>query len=60
MKEKTDLSSRAKMIEAKKDQTIFLPSDVSNSLYFLKVGKVKRSPFSDEGKEMIFTILSSG
>lgn len=60
MKEKMELSSQAKMMEAKKDQTIFLPSDVSNSIYFLKEGKVKISSFSDEGKELIFAILGPG
>jgi CRP/FNR family cyclic AMP-dependent transcriptional regulator len=60
MKEKMELSSQAKMMEAKKDQTIYLPSDVSNSIYFLKEGKVKISSFSDEGKELIFAILGPG
>lgn len=60
MKEKMELSGRAKMIEAKKNQTIYLPSDVSNSIYFLKEGKVKISSFSDDGKELIFAILGPG
>ena len=60
MKEKMELSSRAKMLEAKKNQTIYLPSDVSNSIYFLKEGKVKISSFSDDGKELIFAILGPG
>ncbi|MBI9058538.1 MAG: Crp/Fnr family transcriptional regulator [Labilibaculum sp.] len=60
MKEKMELSDRAKMLEAKKNQTIYLPSDVSNSIYFLKEGKVKISSFSDDGKELIFAILGPG
>lgn len=60
MKEKMELSGQAKMMEAKKDQTIYLPSDVSNSIYFLKEGKVKISSFSDDGKELIYAILGPG
>ena len=60
MKEKMELSDRAKMLEAKKNQTIYLSSDVSNSIYFLKEGKVKISSFSDDGKELIFAILGPG
>ncbi|RUT73605.1 Crp/Fnr family transcriptional regulator [Ancylomarina longa] len=60
MKEKMELSDRAKMIEAKKNQIIYLPSDISNSIYFLKKGKVKISSFSDDGKEMIYAILGPG
>ena len=58
--EKMDLGRRTKMLEAKKDQTIYLPTDIANSIYFLKKGKVKISSFSDDGKEMIYAILGPG
>jgi CRP-like cAMP-binding protein len=58
--EKLDLRKRVKMLEATKNQTIYLPTDVANSIYFLKKGKVKISSYSDDGKELIYAILGPG
>ena len=58
--EKMDLRKRVKMLEATKNQTIYLPNDEANSVYFLKKGKVKISSFSDDGKELIYAILGPG
>ncbi len=43
-----------------KDEFIYFSDDPSDTLFFLKEGKVKIANFSDEGKEVIKTILQPG
>jgi CRP/FNR family transcriptional regulator len=43
-----------------KKQIIYLPEDASDTLFFLKSGKVKISKYSESGKEMILSILGPG
>ncbi len=60
MKEKMRLSDRAAMRNANKHEVIYFAEDPSSNIYFLKQGKVKVSTFSEEGKEMILSILGPG
>jgi CRP/FNR family cyclic AMP-dependent transcriptional regulator len=43
-----------------KEGLIYLPDDRSETLYFLKQGKVKIANYSEEGREVIKTILQPG
>lgn len=60
MKEKMELAEKAGMRKAPKNQVIYFPEDPSNSIYFLKEGRVKISNMSEEGKEVILAILGPG
>lgn len=44
----------------KKNEFIYMPEDFSNSVYFLKDGKVKIGRYSEEGKEMILRVHHEG
>ena len=60
---KEDLKEVARIAthrEAKKDQYIYFPEEPSSSVFFLKQGKVKLGTYSEDGKELIKTILSDG
>lgn len=54
------LSSATKMTKAAKKKIIYFPDEKSNSVYLIKQGKVKISRISDEGREIIITILGPG
>lgn len=54
------MSKTASMRDCSKNQVIYFPEDSSNVIYFLKQGKVKISKYSEEGKEIIITILGPG
>jgi CRP/FNR family cyclic AMP-dependent transcriptional regulator len=43
-----------------KESFIYLPDDRSETLYFLKQGKVKVANYSEDGREIIKTILQPG
>ncbi len=58
--EKMRLSDMTRMQEATSKQIIFLPQDPSNSLYFLKKGRVKISSYSDDGREITHAFLGPG
>jgi len=59
-KEMMRLGERTSMRNCHKNEIIYMPSDKSNTLYFLKKGKVKVSSISEDGREMIHTILGEG
>jgi len=44
----------------KKKEVIYSEKDVADKLYFLKSGKIKVSRYSEDGKEMILSILQQG
>lgn len=53
--------ARMSLMEKKPKGTyIYLPSDPANSVFLLKEGHVKISRLTDEGKEVMLTILSPG
>jgi len=55
-----ELSSWVKDFKFKKGEFIYLPGDPSESVYFLKKGKVKLSYLGPEGKEFTVSILDEG
>ncbi len=59
-KEMMNLNERTKMRNCHKNEVIYLPYEKSNTLYFLKEGKVKIASVSENGKEMIHAILGQG
>lgn len=60
MDEKKHLSEKASMLTIPKDEIIYFPGDSSRYLYFLKVGRVKLSRYSEDGREVIMRILGPG
>jgi CRP-like cAMP-binding protein len=46
--------------EISKNQPIYFPNELSNSIFFLKTGRVKISRYSDDGKEMIMAFINPG
>jgi CRP/FNR family cyclic AMP-dependent transcriptional regulator len=58
--EKMELSECSVMKEVKKDESVYLPHDISSRIYFLKEGKVKIVSFSEDGRELIHGILKAG
>ncbi len=54
------LNERTRMRNCHKNEVIYLPYEKSNTIYFLKEGKVKISSVSEDGKEMIHAILGQG
>lgn len=48
------------LTETPKKSIIYSNADPANRLFFLKKGKIKISKYSDEGKEMIISILGKG
>ncbi|RLD56056.1 MAG: Crp/Fnr family transcriptional regulator [Bacteroidetes bacterium] len=59
-KEMMNLNEQTKMRNCHKNEVIYLPYEKSNTLYFLKEGKVKIASVSEDGKEMIHAILGQG
>jgi len=55
-----ELNRISSMQNISKNQPIYFPSEPSNSIYFLKKGRVKLSRMSPEGKEMIIGLVNRG
>lgn len=55
-----ELRDKTIMCEMVKDEFIYFEEDPSDTIYFLKKGKVKIGNYSDEGKEIIKAILQPG
>lgn len=54
------LNSITSMQEIQKSQPIYFAQDPSNSIFFLKKGRVKLTRTSAEGKEMIVALINPG
>ena len=54
------LQERTKMKSINKGQFIFFPEDPSKTIFFLKEGRVKVGSYTDDGSEIIKTILEPG
>lgn len=54
------LSEKSRHQTATKNQIIYFPDDAANTIYFLKQGKVKISTVSDDGRELILSLLGPG
>lgn len=55
-----ELSRCSVMKEVNKDDPVYLPHDISSKIFFLKEGKVKVVSYSEDGRELIHTILKAG
>ncbi len=55
-----ELARMSLMEKKSKGAYIYLPSDPANSVFLLKEGHVKISRLTDEGKEVMLTVLSPG
>lgn len=55
-----EVSEKTSMQEVSRNEFLYFEEDPSDTIYFLKKGKVKVGTYSDEGKEIIKTILQPG
>lgn len=60
MKKVQELSHNSTMSHSRKNQVIFFPETSSDTIYFLKEGKVKISRLSDEGESVTIQIIGAG
>ncbi len=54
------LNEISSMKETSKDQSIYFAAEPSNSIFFLKTGRVKIVKYSQDGKENILTLINPG
>jgi CRP-like cAMP-binding protein len=55
-----ELEKMTKMQEASRNEPIYFAQEPSNSIFFLKKGRVKLSRISSDGKEMIMALVNPG
>jgi CRP-like cAMP-binding protein len=55
-----ELSRITSMRDIPKNQPIYFPQEPSNSIFFLKKGRVKLTRISNDGKEMILALVTKG
>jgi CRP-like cAMP-binding protein len=55
-----ELERITSMQDIRKNQPIYFPTEPSNSIFFLKKGRVKLTRISPEGKEMILALVNMG
>ncbi|MCF7802397.1 MAG: Crp/Fnr family transcriptional regulator [Candidatus Marinimicrobia bacterium] len=60
MKKVQELSHNSTMSHSRKNQVIFFPETNSDTIYFLKEGKVKISRLSDEGESVTIQVVGAG
>ncbi len=60
MEERTFICQNTIMRSLDKDEAVYFQSDPSNSVYFLKEGKIRISKFTPTGEEFILGILEKG
>ena len=58
--EMRELKRITRMVSYRKNETIYLPGDPSETVFLLKKGRVKISKLSEEGKEVTLAILEPG
>ena len=58
--EKIKMSTKVTHKKMSKNEYVYFPDDPSSAIFFLKGGRVKIGTFSDDGKEIIKTILEPG
>jgi len=54
------IKKKTTMKNYKKNSFIYFPDDSPNHVFFVKMGRVKIGSYSDDGKEIIKTILENG
>ncbi|MBT8377943.1 MAG: Crp/Fnr family transcriptional regulator [Ignavibacteria bacterium] len=55
-----ELERITSMQDIRRNQPIYFPTEPSNSIFFLKKGRVKLTRISPEGKEMILALVNMG
>jgi|SRR3972149_4118368 len=60
MESMDELSRISSMQNISKNQPIYFPREPSNSIFFLKKGRVKLTRISSDGKEMILGLVNKG
>ena len=60
MKSMEELNSITTMKDIPKNQPVYFANEPSNSIYFLKKGRIKLTRTSPEGKEMIIALVNPG
>lgn len=60
LKELIKLKMSTKMKEVRKNNIIYFPTEISNSVFLIKKGKVKISRIAEDGREVIIAVLSPG
>lgn len=55
-----DVKHHAEPKVYKRGEFIYFPNDTSNKVYYIEKGRVKIGAYSDEGKEIIKTVLQKG
>ncbi len=58
--EREFLNHTSNMCEVPKGSFIYFPQDESDTVYFLKKGRVKIAKYQEDGREVVFTILGPG
>ena len=59
-KEMMNLDGMAMMKKANRKEIIYLSDEPSNNIYFLKEGKIKISKYSEDGRELVLSVLGPG
>jgi CRP/FNR family cyclic AMP-dependent transcriptional regulator len=54
------MGKRKTTLEIRKNQTLFAQGDVADRIFYIQQGKVKLSILSEEGKEAVIAILTTG
>lgn len=54
------LGEITRMVEIRKGEVLYFPEDPSNTLYFLKRGRIQISMVSEQGKELILAMIGPG
>lgn len=57
---KSEQSKKSSTMKYMKSDTIFVPEEPHNNIYFLKKGRIKISSYNKDGEEFIKTILKPG
>ena len=60
MEEMMRVAERTRMSGAIRNQRIYFPDEPSDTIYFLKQGKIKIATTNEEGKEMVRAVLFPG
>lgn len=60
LEHRTFICQNTVMRTIQKDELVYFQEDLAHSVYFLKMGRIKISKFSDDGQEFLVTILHPG
>ncbi len=60
LEHRTFVCQNTVMRTIQKDELVYFQEDLAHSVYFLKMGRIKISKFSEDGQEFLVTILQPG